>query len=83
MSGGADKMEEKMQVAYENEKFQWALKLAEAFIKSQGFRTEDLQICWGIQQISKKENLLKTLKKTFKKPLKKPLKNNYKTLFFI
>ena len=25
-------MEEKMQVAYENEKFQWALKLAEALL---------------------------------------------------
>ena len=32
MSGGADKMEEKMQTAYENEKFQWALKLAEALL---------------------------------------------------
>ena len=32
MAGGADKMEEKMQTAYENEKFQWALKLAEALL---------------------------------------------------
>jgi hypothetical protein len=32
VSGGADKMEEKMQVAYESEKFQWALKLAEVLL---------------------------------------------------
>jgi len=35
IAGGADKMEEKMQVAYENEKFQWALKLAEALLDTQ------------------------------------------------
>ena len=32
LAGGAEKMEEKMQIAYENEKFQWALKLAEALL---------------------------------------------------
>ena len=32
LAGGADKMEEKMQEAYEKEKFQWSLKLAEALL---------------------------------------------------
>ena len=32
LAGGADQLEEKMRTAYDNEKFQWALKLSEALI---------------------------------------------------